>query len=205
MLTKIFKSFLLLSFADDGSGSGGGSGGGGENGGNPQDTGTQGDQGSQNPQDTGNEGGQNNPDIAGEKQRIAELEKQIQALRAESEQQKEAQEMNALIERTRSDLKSIEAKFPEWNEQEQRRTVLEIAQKRAELQKNGQDLGERYSGTSGAFLYWKEHLAGNPSPSNSFSGYTPSEYEKKLVEKAESGETLTKEERIKVLNLLKGV
>lgn len=204
-MLDFFKNFLFLNFVDGGGGSGGGSGG--ENGGgsepstepsntpNPDVTPEQPKPNKGATPDTGN----------AESKRVAELEKQIEDLMSKFEEQKQNEELNALIDQTRAELKSIEATFPEWNEQEQKRTVLDMNAKRVELQKNGQDLGERYKGTSGAFLYWKEHLAGNPSPSGNVSGYTPSEYEKKLIEKAESGDNLTKEERIKVLKLVKGV
>lgn len=195
MFDRLFKNFLFLNFADSGDGAGSGD--------NPQDTPPVEPEKSENVAEPENVNA-NKPDVV-ESQRVAELEKQVKALMSQLEQQKQNEELNALIDQTRAELKSIQATFPDWNENEQKRTVLEINQKRAELQKNGQDLGERYRGTSGAFLYWKEHLAGNPSPSSSVSGYTPSEYEKKLVEKAESGEVLTKEERIKVLKLIKGV
>lgn len=202
MLNKLFKSFIFSSFIDDGGGAGGGT--------NPVPNPDADSKPISDPKvDTNPETDPNpangkgtNPD---ETARVAELEKQIQMLMSQFEQQKQNENLNALIDQTRTELKSIEATFPEWNEQEQRRTVLDMNAKRAELQKNGQDLGERYKGTSGAFLYWKEHLAGNPSPSSDFSGYTPSESEKKLIEKAQSGDSLTKEERIKVLKLVKGV
>lgn len=195
-LFKLYrKYFLTMAFADGGEGGGAGS----TPNPTPNDGGAQ-----PTPEPTptiptpqGKEGqdGSQNETIEALKKRVTELESSQQA-------QQQQQDLLALVEETKSELKQVEAVFPEWNEAEQQRTIQEMAKMQVELAKSGKTLGERYRGVSGALYFWKEHLQGNPVPHQNASGYTITESDKQLLERAGKNERLTQEERIAVLNLM---
>lgn len=198
----LMRFFLLNSFIDDPQGGAPS----GQSGDAPQDP----SQAQQTQQTQQTQQGQVDPqtqDPQGQTQtkdadtRIKELEAEVSRLKQESQQAQQDKEIQLLIEQTKAEIQEVEAKFPEWNNAEQRRTVEAMA----EAQKNGNILGERYKGVAGAYLFWKERLSGNPLPNGNSSGYTPSEEDKKLIKKAGSGTPLTQEERIKILSLVKGV
>lgn len=189
---RYFRFFVFALFADDPMSGGGATPQNEPQNNEPQTNASQGNEPQNNDPQGATQQNQGNEPQAQNQNSQGGLDERLKALEEANQKLANERFYQEQVEKINQELKKIEAKFPDFNAEMQKQTVEAMAQEK--------NIDPQYLGSAGAFLYYCEKIKDNPNPPQNMNAPQLSKEEQDLIKKSESGERLTREERILLFN-----